>query len=171
MHIQADTAHLDGVTNTKTLNGNVVVTQGTTTVLADKLVLLTDKQNKIIEAIATGQYASYSTLTEVNKPILHALAQTIQYYPPSGQVILIGQAHVTQGSNTFSAPRIEYNMNDQTVATPASQLGRTTIVIQPQSATQTSTPNSGSSSTPINQPSSAISTPAATTAQSNKSTL
>lgn len=132
MHIAANFAHWDGNKNTTTLTGNVIVIQGTTTVKADQLVLLSDKQNQIQQAIATGNLASYTTTTDMTKPPLHALAQSIEYFPPTSEIILIGKAHVQQGDNTVTAPRLEYNMNAQTVVSPATKDGRTTIVIQPQ---------------------------------------
>lgn len=147
MHIASNFAHWDGNANTTTLIGNVIITQGTTTVTADKLVLYSDKQNQIKQAIATGNLASYTTTTDITKPKLHAEAQSIQYFPPTGEIILIGQAHVQQGDNTVTAPRLEYNMNAQTVVAPATQNGRTTIVIQPQQISKIkTTPSSNTSS-------------------------
>lgn len=146
MHIVANSAHWDGNKNTTTLVGNVIVTQGTTTVMADKLVLLTDKQNQIQQAIATGNLASYTTTTDITKPPLHAVAQSIEYFPPTSEIILIGRAHVQQGDNTVSAPRLEYNMNAQTVVSPAAKNGRTTIVIQPQQISKMKSTTSSNSS-------------------------
>jgi lipopolysaccharide export system protein LptA len=147
MHITTNFAHWDGNTNTTTLVGKVVIIQGTTTVTADKLVLFSDKQNQIKQAIATGNLASYTTTTDISKPQLHAVAQTIQYFPPTGEIILIGQAHVQQGYNTVSAPKLVYNMNAQTVVSPATPNGRTTIVIQPQQISKIKSTSSSNTST------------------------
>ncbi len=132
MHVVTKYAHWDGNANTTTLIGDVIITQGTTIVTADKVIIYSDKQNQIKQAIATGNLATYTTVTDPAKPKLHALAQTIQYSPLSGDIILIGQAHVQQGDNSVTAPRLNYNMTSQTVVSPATENGRTTIVIQPQ---------------------------------------
>lgn len=131
IHVITGTAQWNGNANTTTLTNNVVITQGTTTITADKLVLYADKNNQVTKAVATGQLATYSTITNPAKPKLHAVAQIIEYYPPLGQVNLIGQAKVMQGNNSMTSARIEYNINNQTVVSPASSQSRVMIVIQP----------------------------------------
>lgn len=132
MHVVSNYAHWDGNLNTTTLIGNVIITQGTTIVTADKVVIYSDKQNKMKQAIATGNLATYTTITDLAKPKLHAMAQTIQYSPQTSEIVLIGQAHVQQGNNSVAAPQLDYNMTGQTVDAPVTHDGRTTIVIQPQ---------------------------------------
>ena len=146
MHIVSNYAHWDGNLNTTTLIGNVIITQGTTIVTADKVIIYSDKQNKMKEAIATGDLATYTTVTDLAKPKLHAMAQTIQYSPQTSDIVLIGQAHVQQGDNSVTAPRLNYNMAGQTVDAPVTHDGRTTIVIQPQQINKMKADNSTNSS-------------------------
>lgn len=141
IHVVTGSALWNGNANTTTLINNVVIIQGTTKITADKLVLYADKNNKVIKAVATGELATYSTITDPAKPRLNAIAETIEYYPPAGQVNLIGKAKVTQGQNSMTAPTIQYNLNKQLVNMPPTNQGKVTIVVMPQQVSQASQDN------------------------------
>jgi lipopolysaccharide export system protein LptA len=131
MYVNANTGHVDKKTGISVFQGNVKATQGSSILLADTVMLHTDKNNHLIEADAQGNLANYSTLTDVNKPRYVAVAQKIQYFPDKTLIVLIGNAKAVQGPNSYAAPRIEYNTAAQTVVSRASPNGRTVIVIQP----------------------------------------
>jgi lipopolysaccharide export system protein LptA len=133
MYLTANTGHLNKATGINLFQGNIKVTQGSSILLADTLVLHTNKKNQLIEADAQGNLANFSTVTDIKKPRFVGVAQTIQYFPQQRIINLIGDAKATQGPNSYSAPRIEYNIDQQSVVSQASSQGRTTIIIQPQS--------------------------------------
>jgi len=124
------TANLNFETGISIYEGKVKLNQGTTQLLADKLVVHTDKQSQLQQAIATGKPAQYRTLPQLNKPEFHADANTIEYYPKKNLIILIGNARAYQNNNVYKGPRIEYHTESQTVISPESDAGRTTIIIQ-----------------------------------------
>jgi lipopolysaccharide export system protein LptA len=131
--ITADTAHLDKSTGISIFQGNIKLTQGSSVLNAEKLTVWMDKSNQVLKAVATGKQVNYQTLPDPNKPPFTATAQMIQYIPPQNKIILTGNAKAVQGPNTYSAPQITYQIDQETVVSSASKEGRTTIVITPQS--------------------------------------
>lgn len=129
--VQSDSAVLNHKTGISTYRGNVILTQGTTVVTADVLVTYTDKHDKLLKAVATGQLASYSTLPDNSKLIFKAVGQTINYYPQKEYVEFIGEAKATQGDDSFAGPQLNYDNIQQIVTSPVSAKGRTSIIIQP----------------------------------------
>lgn len=124
------TANLNLETGISIYEGNVKLEQGSTHLSADRLIVYTDKQNQLQQAIAIGKPARYRTLSQLNKPEFHADANTIEYHPKKNLIVLIGNAQAYQDNNTYKGPRIEYHTESQTVVSPESNAGRTTIIIQ-----------------------------------------
>lgn len=131
--IQADHVEYNRTQGIMNYQGHVVIHQGTTAILADRLITYNDQDNKITKAIAFGTPASYQTLQSPNKPPLHAEAQKIIYDPVHKQVTLIGQAKVTQGKNSITSPKIFYDMQQQSAQTYSSPEQRTNIIFHPES--------------------------------------
>lgn len=133
-YLQADNATLNHKTGISIYRGNVKLTQGTTVVTGDIITAYTDKHNQLIKAVAVGtaaQRASYSTLPDNSKLQFTAIALTINYYPPQGHAEFIGLAQATQGQDTYTGPRLNYDINNEIVTSPTSHQGRTMIIIQP----------------------------------------
>lgn len=130
-YIDADSATINHKSNSCIYRGHVKLTQGTTIILADVLTTYTNANNQLQRAVAVGKLASYTTQPDSGPHLFVAMAQTINYDPYKSQITLIGDAKATQGSNSFAGPRMEYNTKQQTVTSPASPQGRTTIVFQP----------------------------------------
>ncbi len=131
LHIEADWSHLDHKTGICTYYGHVKLTQGTTVITADKAITYINKQNQLEKAVAIGKLASYSTLPDNSQLEFVALADTINYYPLQTLVELVGDASATQGKDSFAGPHMFYNTTKQTVTSPPSTQGRTTIILQP----------------------------------------
>lgn len=133
MSIVADASVFNYKTGTHTYEGNVKIDQGTTHIIADRVITHNNSKHKIAEAIAYGltHLAEYTTLPKVDDPILHAKARVIKFYPYKSLAILENEVTVTQGNNSFAGPLIIYNMKDQIVTAPASKTGRATVVIEP----------------------------------------
>ncbi len=133
IHIVADSSTFNYKTGNNLYEGNVKVDQGTTHLTADRLTTSNNDKHKIQEAIAYGihQLADYSTTPKQGDKPVHAKAKVIRFFPIKSLVQLEGDVIVTQGDNSFHGPFIIYNMKDQIVTAPASETGRTTIVIEP----------------------------------------
>jgi lipopolysaccharide export system protein LptA len=134
MHITADTTLLNYKSGFNTYEGNVKIDQGETRLTADRLTTQNNARHKMEEAIAYGtaqQLAHYWTIPQPGDPVFHARAKIIKFYPIKSTVVLQGDVVVTQGDNSFKGPEIIYNIKDQTVLSPATKKGRSTIVIEP----------------------------------------
>ncbi len=133
-HLAADRVDLNQLTHSGTYHGNVQFEQGTTHLSAHKVMTQGDKNNRLIYAQAQGLptvLVHYSEKTSPKKPLLHAYAQVIHYYPQRNVIKLIGQARIVQGSNSFSAPTIIYDTVKQHVVSESQGTKRTKIIIYP----------------------------------------
>jgi lipopolysaccharide export system protein LptA len=133
LHIVANSYIFNYKTGIDEYEGDVKVDQGSTHLIADRVVTEKDKERKIISAIAYGLVnpAEFSTTPRKGDIPFHAKAKVIKFYPPASLVELEENVIVTQGENSFQGPIIVYNMKDQIVTTPASEKGRATIIIDP----------------------------------------
>lgn len=133
LHIEANSSSFNYKTGVNTYEGNVKIDQGSSHVLADRLVTKNNAQHKIQEAIAYGltQLAEYTTTPKPGDPLFRAKAKVIKFYPQESRIVLADDVNVTQGENSFKGPVIIYNTKDQTVDAPASKGGRSTIIIEP----------------------------------------
>lgn len=134
VELSADSADLNQQTHRGEYTGDVQFDQGTTHLRATKAITEGDQHNKLIFAVATGsdsEQAHYWTQTALDKPLLHAYADTIRYYPDRHLIELIGNARVIQGDNSFSAPKITYDTLKQHVLSKSDGKTRTVIIIHP----------------------------------------
>lgn len=133
VHIVSDTWTYNYKTGSSIFEGNVKVNQGTTHIRAERLTTKSNAQHQIQEAIAYGvkELAHYWTLPAVGDPEIHAIARIIKFYPITSNITLENEVTVTQGENSFQGQLIHYNMNDQTIAVPASKNGRAVVIYNP----------------------------------------
>jgi lipopolysaccharide export system protein LptA len=134
LELSADSADLNQQIHRGEYSGNVQLDQGSTHLRAAHALTEGDKQNKLVMAEANGngkEPAHFWTLTAVDKPPLHAYADTIRYFPDRHLVELIGNARVIQGDNSFNAPKISYDTLKQHVVSTSDGKNRTTIIIHP----------------------------------------
>lgn len=135
LELSADTADLNQQTHRGEFLGNVQLDQGTTHLTANKAITEGSAQNKLVAAVAIGDaqsQAHYWTQTAVDKPLLHAYADTIRYYPDKHLIELVGNARVEQGKNSFIAPKITYDTLKQHVLSSNDGNTRTTIILHPE---------------------------------------
>lgn len=133
-HLAADTADLNQQTHRGVYVGNVEFDQGTTHLRAVKVITEGNQQNKLTLAIAFGDKnnpAHYWEQTAIDKPLLHAYANEIRYYPDRHVIELIGDARVVQGEDSFSAPKISYDTIKKHVIAKSDGKTRTLIIMHP----------------------------------------
>jgi len=132
--LAANTADLNQQTHHGEYLGDVQFDQGTTHLRAAKAITEGNQQNKLILAVAFGdkkEPAHYWEQTAIDKPLLHAYANEIRYYPERHIIELIGNARVVQGDNSFAAPKISYDTQKQHVVSQQDGQQRTVIIIHP----------------------------------------
>lgn len=135
MHVMADSADLSQHNHKGVYTGHVELIQGTTNLHASKAVTLGNEKNQLVLAIASGvkgKQAHYWTITDPQKPPLHAYADTIRYYPVRHLIELIGNARVEQGNDSFAAAKITYDIESQHVLSHGSGKKRITIIYHPE---------------------------------------
>lgn len=139
IQISADSTFFNYKSGQNTYEGSVKLIQGTAILIADKVTTKNNAQHKLQEAIALGttHLAEYTSITKPTDPPFVAKAKVIKFYPITSTIILEGDVLVKQGENTFQGPIIIYNTKDQTIAAPASKVGRATIVIESQATKPT----------------------------------
>lgn len=129
--IVADSGYMDYGANITIFNGNVVMEQGSTQLTAEKVIVYTDDQDKLVKAIAYGERAHYQTLPREGDAVLHALAKTIEYYADENLVILLGDGLVEQGNRRLQGERIIYDRAKETLTSAPQPQKRTVITINP----------------------------------------
>jgi len=134
MDIEADRVDIDDRTGLNTFQGNVVVTQGTIRLNAD-IVTVYKKKNDVSKVIAKGQPAVYKQRPDKKKEYVIAEARQIEYLAIKGKILLINDAKITQGKDTFTGNHIEYDIKKDLVLARKSPTGgsRVKITIQPKS--------------------------------------
>lgn len=130
--INADSAIYNRNTGIGVYIGHVKVIQGTTQILADKIISYGDKNNQISKAYAYGNPAHYQTIPQPNQTLVIATADKIEYYPVAKMVKLIGNANVIQGTNSIVSPQINYDMQTGTATSLSNPKQRTNIIYQPE---------------------------------------
>ena len=104
---------VDGVWQTD-FSGNVVATQGTMKITADKVEITRDDEGKLKMVTAYGSPTTFEQMMENGKPI-HSRSATINYEPNKNLIVLTGKATVWQGESRMVGERIEYNVKTQTM--------------------------------------------------------
>ncbi len=132
--IQSDQAVFYQNRNQAVFTGHIIVTQGTSKMTGDKVILYLDKTNKkAIRIIAYGQPATYTTQLDGEKEPMQAKADIINYYPTKAIVTLQKHAKIKQHGDSITGDYIKYDLNKQIVSSNSNKKtnDKTTIIIQP----------------------------------------
>lgn len=139
IELSADTMDLSQAAHRVIFQGRVHFDQGTRHIRALRAITEADKENKLAKAHALGSDkfpAHYWEKIAADKPILHAYAKEIRYYPKQHRIELIGHARVQQGEEVFAAEKIIYDTLKQAVETDSIQGSRTEIIVHRQEKQQ-----------------------------------
>ncbi len=104
---------------------NVVATQGSMELHADKAEVLRDENGELKEIHAYGNQATFK-MEQDNGKIVRSRSAVIDYYPQKSLVILTGKAIVWQDDSHVNGEKIEYNLQSRRIkaTTNASRGGR-----------------------------------------------
>lgn len=129
--INSDTFHFDNQTGIATYTGNVVAVQGNRHLTGDRIEIHRDeKTGKMDNIIVHGNPAYYAGPVEPGKPPVNAQANLITYHIPTKFLTLTGNAQVEQEGDVYRSYQIEYDGIKDTVYSPPSAEGQTTIIIK-----------------------------------------
>lgn len=132
--LSADLVELNEQKHHGEYQGHVCLDQGSSHLRASSAMTQGDVKNQLIVAIAKGdsrQQAHYWTQTEVNKPLLHAHADLIRYYPMRHLIELIGHAALIQQEHSLTASKISYDTLKQRVLSQSDGKERIVIRLHP----------------------------------------
>ena len=87
---------------------DVVATQGSMELHADKAELTRNSKGELQEVKAYGKPATFKQLQDDGK-LVHSQSSIIQYLPEKNLLILIGRATIWQDNSHVDGERIEYN--------------------------------------------------------------
>jgi lipopolysaccharide export system protein LptA len=122
VELSANRAEMNNATGTGVYTGNVVLTQGTMHITADKMTVHTTPDGDLERVIAEGRDATFRQLPQGQQEYMHARAPYMEYRPQDpGHVLLKGGAVLTQGKNQFAGETIRYDMQKDTVVARAGE--------------------------------------------------
>ncbi len=138
--IVADHNVFDFKSRTTTFFGNVVFTQGSLKIEADKLVYYgkfeSENPENTDRIIATGAPAHFQQIPKIGMPPVKAVANTLEYAVKDETLFLIDNAALDQDGSSLSGNRIEYDVKQAVVKasgrnTTTGTDGRVRMVIPP----------------------------------------
>lgn len=139
INLEADTVTLDDARKISVYAGNVILSQGTLMLRADRLQV-TQSNTGLTRLSATGRPVAFRQKPDGSNEYLEGFADRIEYDSEQGQLELIGQARLRRGADELRGARISYNANTsfykvvgQPDATASS--GRVRAVIRPKPRT------------------------------------
>lgn len=135
VNLEADTVTLDDIKKISVYQGNVVMSQGTLMLRADR-VQVAQNANGLDKVSATGHPVAFRQKTDSGDEFIEGFADRIEYDGVTGQLELIGQARLRRGGDELHGAQISYNANTgfyKVVGQPNAQTpsGRVRAVIRP----------------------------------------
>lgn len=133
MYIISDSASHNGKTGTKIFIGHVKLDQGTSHLIADKVITQADKKHQVhtITAYGFNNLAHYWTTLDSNHELLDAKAKIIIYHPKTGDIDMKENVIVQQAKNHFKGQSIHYNNLEQTITVPESSHSHALLIYNP----------------------------------------
>lgn len=135
VNLEADTVTLDDLRKISVYQGNVILSQGTLMLRADR-IQVTQNADGLDRVVATGRPVAFRQKLDGRDEYVEGFADRIEYNGVTSQLELIGQARLRRGSDELRGARISYNANTEfyevvgrtDVSAPA---GRVRAVIRP----------------------------------------
>lgn len=117
--LDADTAEIDNVRGVSVYTGNVVLTRGARRITGERMTVhLRDGEGgqSLDHVVVEGEPAIYNQRGDEERGPIEAEAPQMEYYATGPErVILLEGAKLTQGRNTFTGERIEYDVTEDVV--------------------------------------------------------
>ena len=114
IRIEADEALRDEKQGFTRYKGNVKMDQGTLHIEADEVTVYHVEQ-EADKIVARGRPAQLQQQPELQKGLVKAYAETIEYYKNDDRVQLLNNASIEQDGSTVTGDSIEYFINEQRV--------------------------------------------------------
>lgn len=140
VNLEADTVTLDDIRKVSVYEGNVILSQGTLMLRADR-VQVTQSAEGLDKVVATGRPVSFRQKVEGRDEFIEGYANRIEYAGATSQLELIGQARLRRNGDELRGAQISYNADTEfykVVGQPDAQTpaGRVRAVIRPKPRTE-----------------------------------
>ncbi len=125
IEIEASSVIVDESTGFNQFMGDAVVTQGSLVLSAELIEVQTNNQ-EVVNMIAKGseqKLARYIQSQDNQARFIEASAITITYDVDKGLVVLVGNANLIQGFDSFSGETLEYDINNDKVVVKGAEDG------------------------------------------------
>lgn len=141
VNLEADRATVDNASRTSVFTGNVVLTQGTLIIRADKMVVKEDTSG-FRHATAFGNLVSFRQKRDGRDEYIEGWSERMEYDGKADKVQLFKKARLKRGQDEVEGDYISYDAvseffqvtgSNEKTDTQASPAGRVRLVIQPKS--------------------------------------
>ncbi|MCA0901730.1 lipopolysaccharide transport periplasmic protein LptA [Microbulbifer agarilyticus] len=131
--VSADNLEANRSKNLSIYSGNVVISQGSLQIRADRVEVHGNSKGEINKVVATGKPAHFQQQVEESTNPVKARAQRIEFLVARDALQLTGEAFVDRDGNTLSAERIDYDLNsEQMQAQGQSEKKRVEMIWKPE---------------------------------------
>lgn len=132
VYMEADGVEIDEKSGASVYQGNVILTQGSIRITAETVEIQQKAEGDKGRIEASGNPVTFSQETDDGKTI-RGRASQIEYDTDDELLVMIGDAELEQGKDTFSSDRIIYDRARAVVKAGASAKGkqRVRMTIQP----------------------------------------
>ncbi|KXJ40635.1 MAG: hypothetical protein AXA67_10070 [Methylothermaceae bacteria B42] len=132
IYIESNSAFYDEKTGKSIYTGDVIFKQGTLHIKADKIEAFTVK-GELEKAIAYGNPVQFRQIPKPGKEEIRGTSKRAEYYVDRDTIVLIGDAVVHQGDNTYASDWIEYDQIKGTIKAgeKTSDTKRVKIILHP----------------------------------------
>lgn len=138
INIEADKVSLDDNQKVSVFEGNVVLTQGTTKIVANKITVRQDKQGNQT-ATALGKPATFRSKREGVEEYVDGSAERIEYDGRTDKVELFTNAWLKRNKDEVRGNYVSYEGSTEFYQALAAPSGRVTVTMQPKAKTQSTT--------------------------------
>jgi len=112
--IDSNSATYDEKKGTSTYIGKVISIQGSMKVKSDKLIAYL-RDGDVNKLVWTGKPVHFRQKQGNGKEDINGKSLKLEYYPDQALMVLIDEAVVTQGNNTYTSDLIKYNSKTSVV--------------------------------------------------------
>ena len=132
MHLEADSVSIDEGTGVSLYEGNVIITQGSLKLWADKLWIYR-REGKTNKLTSEGKPTRFRQLNDEQIEV-RGQALRAEFYVDRDELLLFDDAVLEQGADQFRSDRILYNRASSQVKAGGSADGkkRVQVIIEPQ---------------------------------------
>ncbi len=123
IEVEADSVEIDEGSGKSTYKGNVVLTQGSIRLKADRITVI-QHETKSDQIKVVGRPATLTQKSTKGKKEVKGRSLRMEYFIDSDILYLIGNASLVQGKDTFRSDRIAYDRKKSLIKGGTSAKGK-----------------------------------------------